>query len=435
MIGIAVIFLMSFMALYGLIKLNYITINILTIFIFFQNIVLVLISRDISTTIYHVIVIIKEVYVVLVILWSFKKKRSVDRVERICFFSIVILVGLFLVHSKGNILSGLASLRQLYLPFVFYFFGKAINISENEMKKCIRFFILISAFCVLFGFVEMMLGDRFWALIGIKEYAAFKGFDKYIYKGEMVPGSFYSYDFYPVINRLRRMVSTFVDPVILGQILGIAFVIVVFYNDIKYAKSKRLTYSILIGTGLILSMAKGGIIIAAISALMLIRKLWHKKIFSTLCIIVAVVLAIQYIGFGLSNDLSVSAHIGGLSGGINTLKNNLFGVGIGGYGNLASNFSDRVAEGSESFIGAALGQIGIFTIIYLIFYYEFLKKIKKVAEYDSLSEILFWLNVSLLLTSFVNNTAISFTNCYIFYILPAVNLKSINGDLNKNNMI
>lgn len=425
MVGISVIFLMSGMALYGLLKSNYITLNILTIFVFFQNIVLVLISRNINTAMYNAIILIKELYVVLVILWSFRKKRSVDRLEWICFFSIMILLGLFLARSRGNLMSGLASLRQLYLPFVFYIFGRSINISKDGMIKSIKFFILLSSFCVIFGFFEMAMGDHLWSIIGIKNYASFKGFDKYIYSGELVPGSFYSYDFYPVIPRLRRMASVFADPVILGQILGAAFVFAAFYNDLTSVKKKRLVYCVLMGTGLILTIAKGGIIIAAISTLMLMRKLWHKKIFSTLCIIIAVVLAIQFIGFGLSNDLSISAHVGGLLGGVNILKSNLFGVGIGGYGNLASNFTDRVAEGSESFIGAVLGQIGIFALIYLVFYYEFLKKIKVAALNDSLSEILFWLNVSLLLTSFVNNTAISFTNCYVFYIFSAVNCKII----------
>ena len=294
MIGIAVIFLMSCTALYGLLKSNYITLNILTIFVFLQNIVLVLISRYIDMETYNAIIIIKELYVILVILWSFRRRRTVDRVEWICFFFIIILLGLFLVNSKGGLLGGLASLRQLSLPFIFYFFGKSISVSKADMQKSICFFVKMSVLCVLFGFVEMAWGDRFWALIGIKEYAAFKGFDRFIYTGELVPGSFYSYDFYPIIARLRRMASVFADPVILGQILGIALVITVFYKDLTLSKRKRLAYGILLGTGLVLSIAKGGIIIAAISLLMLIRKIWNKRIFSTLCIIITAILAAQY---------------------------------------------------------------------------------------------------------------------------------------------
>lgn len=414
---------MSCIALYGILKSNYITLNILTIFVFFQNIVLVLISRSINGEMYNAIVLIKEIYVVLVVLWSFRKKRSVDRIEWICYISVLILIVLFFIHSKGDMLSRLASVRQLYLPFIFYIFGNSIKMSKIDMQKSIRFFINLSVLCVLFGFVEMALGDRFWALIGIKEYATFKGFDKYIYSGELVPGSFYSYDFYPIIPRFRRMASVFADPVILGQLLGFALVIAVFYKDLTAVKSKRLIYIVVIGTGLILTLAKGGVIIAAISILILMRKLWNKKIFSTLCIIVAIVLAIQYVGFGLRNALSISAHIDGFWEGVDILKSNLLGIGIGGYGNLGSNYSSGDIEGSESFIGAALGQIGIFAIIYVVFYCAFVKRIKKSTGYDSFSEILLWLNIGLLITAFVNNTAISFTNCYIFYVLPAINLR------------
>ena len=144
MIGISVIFLMSGMALYGLLKSNYITLNILTIFVFFQNIVLVLISRSINGEMYNAIVLIKEIYVVLVVLWSFRKKRSVDRIEWICYISVLILIVLFFIHSKGDMLSRLASVRQLYLPFIFYIFGNSIKMSKIDMQKSIRFFINLS---------------------------------------------------------------------------------------------------------------------------------------------------------------------------------------------------------------------------------------------------------------------------------------------------
>ena len=425
-VGIAVIFLMSCMGLYGIIKSNDITLNILTIFVFLQNIVLILLSRNINATLYSIIVVIKELYVILVILWSFRKKRVIDRIELICYVSLIILCGLFFVHQRGGFMSSLASLRQLSFPFIFYIFGKSISISRNGMQKSIYFFVRMSLFSVLFGLVEMILGDRVWALLGIKEYMTFKGTERFIRSGNIVPSAFYSYDFYPIIPRIRRMASVFADPVILGQILGMAFILAAFFKDLTSVKNKRLMYCILLGLGLILSIAKGGIIIAGISALMLIRELWRKKIFSGLCIIIAAMLAVRYIVFGLANSLSISKHLDGLLGGIDILRRNLFGLGIGGYGNIGNNYSiENVIEGSESFIGAALGQIGIFVIVYMWFYYAFLKKLKMAATYDSLSKILFWLNMSLLGTSLVNNTAMSFTNCYIFYILPAINLKII----------
>lgn len=95
----------------------------------------------------------------------------------------------------------------------------------------------------------------------------------------------------------------------------------------------------------------------------------------------------------------------------------------GGYGNLGNNYSARDIEGSESFIGTALGQIGIFAIIYVVIYCVLVKRIKKSTGYYSLCKILLWLNIGLLIMAFVNNEAISYTNCYIFYILSAINIK------------
>ena len=265
MIGKAVIFLMSCIALYGVLKSNYVTLNILTIFIFFQNIILVLISRNIDVMMYNIIVIIKELYIFLVILWSFirkrQRKRSIDRIERICYLSLILLGGLFFLHSSGELLGSLVSLRQLYIPFIFYIFGKSIDVSKVDMQKSIRFFIKMSVFGVLFGFVELSLDDSFWRLIGIQAYMTLKGFDMFLY--DIVPGAFYSYDFMPIIDRIRRMASVFVDPVICGQILGFAVVIAVFYKDLTFVKSKRLIYIALLGVGLILTIAKGGIVIAS----------------------------------------------------------------------------------------------------------------------------------------------------------------------------
>lgn len=407
-------------AVYGILKSNYMTINILTGFIFFQNIILVVVSPYISEMQYNLIVFTKEFYVILVILYFFRKRRILKRFDLMCTAYILALFLIALVHSVGEANGVFASLRQLYLPFLFYILGQTVDITEDSIDKIISFFIKISVFSVIFGIIEMIIGDQFWGIAGIQTYAGFKSSDQYIYGGNIVPASFYSFDFYPIIPRVRRMASILVDPVIMGQLLSIAFILVVFHKKTAKTKRMRVTYGFILGLGLILTFAKGGIIIGSICFLFLIDKLWNKKIISILGKLGAVVIGVRYFRFGIINDLSIARHMQGLLDGIFLLQQSLFGVGIGGFGNLGTRYGgvERLGIG-ESFIGAAVGQIGIIAvIIYISFYYGIFRKLKLINT--ELSYIMLLLNITLLLTAFVNNTAISFTNCYIFFVLASL---------------
>lgn len=99
------------------------------------------------------------------------------------------------------------------------------------------------------------------------------------------------------------------------------------------------------------------------------------------------------------------------------MGSNIFGVGIGRYGNMTSLYGNTAVKGSgESFIGSMIAQIGIVGIlIYGYFYINLFYKLRR--EKNDLAVIVYWLNAALLITAFFNNTAISFTNCFIYFIL------------------
>ena len=108
---------------------------------------------------------------------------------------------------------------------------------------------------------------------------------------------------------------------------------------------------------------------------------------------------------------------------VNLLGQHPLGLGVGGYGNLGKLYGLLDVEGSgESFFGSAIGQLGVLAIVlYLYFYTKLFKRLKRIKT--PLSEIILQLNIGLLLTSFFNNTAISFTGCYIFFVLAALCIK------------
>lgn len=68
MAGYITLIIMWMIAFYGIYKCNYMSVNIITVFVVFQNFVLILISGSISSTLYSLIILAKEIYVVLLII-------------------------------------------------------------------------------------------------------------------------------------------------------------------------------------------------------------------------------------------------------------------------------------------------------------------------------------------------------------------------------
>lgn len=422
MAGAAVAICLGCVMLYGIFRSDYVTINILTCMVFFQNIVCVLLSNHINENTYNIIVFMKEIYVVLVILFSFLRVRKIGSLEIQCLASILILVLVTIIHSSGSLAGRMVSLRQLYLPFVFVLMGRTIPNTNRNVVKVVRFFVNMSFVSALFGFVEMAIGDKFWIHVGIANYLQLKGMSAYLMPNGL-PGNLYSWDLGSEIGPIRRMASVFADPVILGQILAIAFVLVLFYKDATETKNKRVIYGVVIGLGMLKTFTKNSIIIAGICILFLIGILWHKKKLSMTGKVLALAICVIYTGFSVTNELSAFIHIQGLVDGIRILRTNIIGIGVGKFGNLSSVYSGGLIEGiGESFIGTAIGQLGIIAILlYGFLYYSLFRKLRD--NPSNLSKIVLWLNVSLLLTSFLNNTAISFTNCFIYFILASFCMK------------
>lgn len=398
----------------------------LTVICFFQNFIILLMARLINSSMYSILCLVKEAYVVLYIIKYILIRKKINREMLFCIISIMSLLMLLVLYGSGKLMGQLTSFRQLYLPFLFYAFGQSTRINKDKFKDICRVYLKLCFWTIIFGYIEMIMGAKLWTPLGLKYYAKVKGNEAFINGG--LYKSFFTYDFFGI--KLRRMASFLVDPVILGQLLSFGFLISVFCKDI-YKNEKEKTYMIvIISSGLILTWAKGGIVIAIVAFCFLLGKVQNKKGLSILLLATAGFAFIIFAYQSIQNELSGSAHINGLISGLKTFLKHPFGTGIGSAGNMADaygGFGYQAVAGDESYIGSMLAQTGVIGLVLnCIFWKKFCGKEKKniVGDYKSVLKIS---NLAVLLTSFFNYTAISFTSCFIFIIMFSSTRVSFNS--------
>lgn len=413
--GYLLIILYSALLLHGLQYKWKKAIQLMIYICFFQNILLVLFSTVLNNTQFTILALEKELFLIAYL--GIHIRKSITKRSLFCIISILVLFFLTIMSSEGTTVGRLSSLRQLYIPFLFFFCGEEAQIGTLDVSQICKTYLRCCLIATIFGFVEITLGTSFWVSIGLRQYTELKGVTEYIHESGLMR-AFFTYDFgLPV----RRMASTLADPVILGQLLGVG-VLVALFGQTFDSRIKNRLYAFIIGLGLILTMAKGGIVIAIIGVTMMLRKNAKKKILSDILLIIAIISGISLIVFGFENGSSISNHYNGLISGFVSIFVKPFGYGVGSAGNMAykgGSFSSISQNaGSESFIGSIIAQIGIIGIfLYFVFWIFLFRYGKRRISSDILYDVLRIANVGLLLTSFVNNTAISFISCFFYFVL------------------
>lgn len=392
----------------------------------FQNAVLVLLAKYLSSIDYFFIVAIKEIYVYFILIKYYISKSKLNKCEFVSLIGILYLalLSLFQIIMKSqSIMAVIASYRQLSLLFLFYLLGEKMSITTYEEAKsvlcCWNKLIFIA--CV-FGCVELLVGASFWEKLGIQYYTLLKNGMQQIIYGHYSYGGLYTYDLYPILGRMgQRMGSVLCDAVIFGQLLAFNSTILIFnYGNMNFKgnKLKKIFFIIIDISCLFLTFAKGGYLIFGLSVALLlyVSRKKHSQllgIFSMMCLLIAIIFAISY---SFKNGLSGISHMKGLFDGINNLVKNPFGLGIGMAGNLAGQFGDQKLNSSgESFIGTMLSQLGVpGAVLYLVF----LRLLFKHKGNESTeTKIIKILTISMIICSLVNNTAISFTSCFVYLIM------------------
>lgn len=421
MIGVILLMIWAGTSAYGLVKHNEESINILSFMCVFQNIILVVASPYINNMVFTLFILIKEAYVWALIILGFLKKKKIGYFDMGCLLCVLGVVCFACVNNSGSFSGTLVSIRQLYLPFVFVLLGSAVIKTQKQIDGVLKFYVILMLISVLFGLIEQVfLKDQFWIDIGFSSYARLKGIESGLSFDTKVHGAFYTWD---LGFRYRRMVSFMAEPVILGQLFAFALIISMLYKNIFDNRKVKIMAIFLLLMGLILAMAKGGIIIALFAFAFSLGKIYKDKRISYIAkmgFMVILIVGVAYV-FRPGSTSNGAFHLAGLTENMINLPQYLFGRGIGSVGNLGYSYGGRtlIANG-ESFIGAVIGQMGIIGIgLFSWFYTELSKRIKCSAngELYGIGNIVLYLNYGLLITSFVNNTAISFTSCFIVFLI------------------
>lgn len=414
---IVVVFAWFVLALYGIKKHNATSIGILIIMIIFQNFILIVTARYMTRITYNVFVITKEIYVCVLIAIKYIQKPKLSRIDLGCICAIGIIVLYALIKNSESFMGTLVSVRQLYLPFLFLLLGILYFKSEKELENSISFFVKIMVLCVIFGWIEMVFGASFWLKLGYANYAKLKSIESGL-TNTGISGAFYSWD---LGFRIRRMGSFLAEPVILGQLFSMALIMSIFMRSVFTKKGRLNIYAFLLALGLLSTLAKGGIIIALFSFTFVLGKIWREKRFSFILKLLFLAIIIGGFAYTFSAGRNGATHVKALIDNLRYLPHFPLGRGIGTVGNLGYNYGGRgeLLVNGESFIGAAIGQMGIFAVLLYGWFYrglfEMLRQCSKNSLY-SIGNIITWLNGGLLLTALINNTAISFTSCFCYYI-------------------
>jgi hypothetical protein len=360
------------------------------------------------------------------------KKRKIDRTEVYSIMAILILLAYMIIRMDFS-MGAIASFRQLSIPFIFYMFGRSIRLNNGEFIEIIKCFVYICLVSVIFGLVQVLSGPALFQAFGMKNYMALKyGFVQYI-NGFYVPSSMMSFDLYQYTGQyIYRMASFLVDPVILAQLLALALLLIFFDKNREITNKKTAKmWTALMSVGLILTMGKGGIVIAVLCFVYFFgKKTKENKAVSLLAYVVIAMICIVLI-MNASSGSSISNHFAGLTDSIEVFKNYPLGKGIGTEGNQAlayrRNESNEVS--GESFVGALIAQMGIVgLLIYGVFIYGLFLKYRKTYRVNNLYNIIFIATNCMWISSLVNNTAISFTNCFMYFVILGFEEKYIMLD-------
>lgn len=413
--------LISFYILFLLFSLSFSNTTVLKmIFLicFLQNIILVALSKYLSSAEFNILALSKDVYVMLFLAKLLLSNKVMPIQVIFCVLSMALLAAMMFVFGTGELTGRMSCFRQLILPFLFYSVGRLCNLNNNQLNKLIRFFINVTIAAILFGFIEYAIGESLWEPLGLIEYAQHKGVADHLLSNNMFR-SFYTY-LTPTI-RIRRMASVLVDPVIFSQIIAFATITCLFIKDLFEIQAIKFICMVILVLGLVLSNGKGGIVIALLSFCVLLRQSTNSKILSRLLLFSIVFIIIYYFTYQIQEDLSGSAHYNGLINGLQSLIRNPLGTGIGSEGNLAylhNGLGYAQSGAGESYIGSMIAQTGIIGLfINCVVFHFCISKSNYNKDIDTnMCNVFRILTMTMLLTSFVNYTSISFTSCYIYFI-------------------
>jgi hypothetical protein len=426
--------IMLIASLYFALQNDYRTLLFFVCIILVQNITLAIGANkfnSLTTTIYS---ICKEAMLYGCILCVFFRKRKTTKYTMLFGIFLMILTGTFFCSSAGTY-AKIVSLRQMLLPFICFFFGKELNITNNKLNKIGKLIIYSGLVIGFFGFLELFVWkDSMWNIIPLWKYQVNKGTIFQFTNG--LPTNFTTYDLMPITGTIcRRLVSVFVDPLLTGHYLFIGFILADTFVD----KHKNIIkYILFLCSALTLSK---GVILGYIFyvGLKLLKRLSYKDFKNSLGIGLVSGLCILTISYSFVMKYlptsSTAIHFKGFIGGITEAS--LFGNGLGTAGSITGVLTDSSKMlTAESYIGTLNAQMGYVGLIIFIVYwgYIFIRLVRKgKLSNDKLSYNSAILLISVITESLFSESSITIVGTGLYFIFTGLCMNS-KGFLQCKNM-
>lgn len=301
----------------------------------------------------------------------------------LCF---ILLVLAYLPIGGLPLSSRLAGMRMLLWPFLMYLIGRSIHIPPNGLRRIWRVFIILFFWITVIGFLEMLfLPPSQLVELQYANYLA-KGQEITGRLGEGVEGFFYAaigsrFDVGSIFWA-RRMVSVYLDPLMLGHALVLP-IIYLFYAFVSPPQQALLRPRWLVGVWLFilflaqgLALSRGAILATLVGCGIILMSSYSDKTRLRVIILIGVVL-IAVLAIPPTRDFMVhtimledpssGGHIRALEKGIRILSAYPMGLGLGQGGYVGVLMSGGAAQGAgESFFFSMTSQVGLIGAIIFI---------------------------------------------------------------------
>lgn len=325
-----------------------------------QNVFLLPIAADISQSQLQFVIILNFAYAMILALALSLFTRRDDATDTaaharkrlllsvlLCAAILTAYAAATVVLFRPNLTSALASYRNLVTPFLFLLIGLWAS-RTTAADRFLRLLVLLGVLTVAFGFFEWAT-PGFWQATHLETLWAKKGIT--VAQSTGLPSNFFSSEQFDG-ELMRRMASSFADPVNFGTFLFIAFL------GAWFLKHRLLAVLFIVAS--VIAVSKG-----AMLGFLVFFAFWTRHALPRpihyLALAIAGGAGIAFLVFSSDNSTgSTEAHIGGFTAAFTELPQHPLGRGLGNVGVLASLFGDgEVSEIRESGLGVVIGQLGV----------------------------------------------------------------------------
>lgn len=396
----------------ALVKKNKITNSLFLVipvfFSAFQNVYLAIGVNHQSSLSLQIMLSLHILLIMMMIILN--SKLVFSKIPNVLLLLLVLLAyGLVMyVAYPAPITSLISASRNIISCMLIYVYAYTIGEVSDE-RAFYRYLNLIAWVVVLFGIYEYLGGIGIWKNLGITQLWNLKGIKTNV---AGVPMNWFSSEKIGG-QQLRRMVSTFADPVNLGTYLFAAFMIS------WYSGEKMLTL-LLVGC-CILTISKGALLGFLVFAIIYV---WFKdksKIGVPLIFSACAIVTVIFVEYSISASTgSMMAHIGGFISSLKLLITNPAGLGIGNVGVLSGMFSSNLSNTDviETGIGVIIAELGWIGLICYTVFFVYLYKVPHKWNGNNIKRKILYYTIlfSFILNALFNEVALSPNSWALYFI-------------------